>query len=235
MLKPLGNYIGFNRTVTTDAASGVWDLDELHRYKKLNSWPAVAPPSPPTVVGLTGGSGDSVVNIPAGTTSGDLLIVMTNTPFTSLSGGASSWTTAFTTSGAGFGYEFRAAYGTYSSGSTITVASGYNVMCLSLRGGSPAVSQIISSFGLISNIDSGATSSTSIAQSGTMFGMATDRGSSASFPTISGLTFQQNITFSTTYFGCRAVVGTGYTSGTSVSVTDVNNVYGTQFCMGIVT
>lgn len=39
MTRPLGGYLGFNRTPTTSEASGIWTLDEAHRYKRSGSWP----------------------------------------------------------------------------------------------------------------------------------------------------------------------------------------------------
>lgn len=40
MARPLGGYIGFNRTPTTAAAPGVWTLEEAQRYRRSNAWPS---------------------------------------------------------------------------------------------------------------------------------------------------------------------------------------------------
>jgi len=186
--------------------------------------------TPITIVGMTVGDADRNINIPSGVQVGDLLVVMTNDPHLSLSGGANIWTDAFTTTGADFGYDFKASYGVYSSGSTISITFGYNAMCFVVRGG--YLPKVSSSFAL-ANITGGSTTSLSINGAGLLFGMATDRGSPSSYPNISGMTFQQNVIFSTTFFGCRAVLGTGYV-GQNISATDVNNVFGTQFCIGLV-
>lgn len=199
-------------------------------YRPTRNSPFVPPP---TVIGLSVGEPSSSFALPTSIEPGDLLVVMHNglSSTRSISGAASSWTQAFRTSGAGFGYEFTCWYGIYTSGSTVNInaSSDYNAMCGAVRN----ASSVSSTFGMISNINSGATSTVSVAVNGVMFGMATDRGSSASQPGISGMTFQQNKLFGTTYFGCRAVLGQSYVQQT-ISVTDVNNTYGTQFCMGVV-
>lgn len=39
MTRPLGGYIGFNRTPTLSAASGIWTLEEAQRYNRAGAWP----------------------------------------------------------------------------------------------------------------------------------------------------------------------------------------------------
>jgi hypothetical protein len=42
MSRPRGGYIGFDRTVTESAASGVWTLAEVERQRRIGTWPTSA-------------------------------------------------------------------------------------------------------------------------------------------------------------------------------------------------
>jgi hypothetical protein len=46
MSRPRGGYIGFDRTVTASAASGMWTLAEVERQRRIGTWPTSAATDP---------------------------------------------------------------------------------------------------------------------------------------------------------------------------------------------
>lgn len=63
MSRQLGGYIGFNRTPTTSAASGVWTLEEAQRYARSGAWPSNdADPNFSSVAALLKMDGTTIVD-----------------------------------------------------------------------------------------------------------------------------------------------------------------------------
>lgn len=62
MTRPLGGYIGFNRTPTPSAASGIWTLNEAQRFRRAGTWPSDVDPNFSSVAVLLKMDGTTIVD-----------------------------------------------------------------------------------------------------------------------------------------------------------------------------
>lgn len=184
--------------------------------------PHVAPVLPaPVFVGIAiGGTGS--ISYPAGTTTGDFCIALAHN-FSGSTTTPTGYSSVFTTPGDAYSYAFNVSTRVIQAGDTSSAvsigASGFSSALVVLRN----VSSVSGSYAY-NNVGSGGSNTLSVLQNGTGIVIATDRGAS-DFPTISGGT--NTTTGSVAYF--RAVVKTffNYTSGTSITYTDINDTYNT--------
>lgn len=224
-MKHLGNFMGHTpptpTTGNSGVAQGIWTPDEQYRFARADTWPNW---SAAELIGLTAvSSGSGTYTFPGTVQAGDLIVVIGNDGTTLPSG----FTKTFTTTTADFGYNFTGGYKIRTAETSVSVSMGYNFMVAIIRG----PTTLSSTFTQV-NVGSGATTNTSVAQSGVLIGFATDRGS-GSGATFSGQVFADYKVGAASTFTASSTVALSYGSGSTVGCTDINNSFGTQFVLAV--
>lgn len=172
-------------------------------------------------------NGGGTFSYPAGTTTGDLAIVVCHNQAASTAA-PSGYTSVFSTAGDSFGYGKNVSYRIIQAGDTsVNIAaggSGYDQTIVVLRG---RTSVSATYTWTTTSIGGGATQNFSVADTGSLVVIASDRGATG-YPTISGQTFNATGSGTATYFYQSNAVLLSYTSGSTVSVKDFSDTYGTS-------
>lgn len=172
-------------------------------------------------------NGGGTFSYPAGTTTGDLAIVVCHN-FSGSTAAPSGYTSALTTPADSYNYAKNVSYRVIQPGDTsVNIAaggSGFDQTIVVLRGRT----LVSATYTWTStSIQSGASQNLSVADTGSLIVVASDRGATGN-PTISGQTFNATGNGTALYFRQSNAILLSYTSGSTVTVQDFNDSLGTS-------